>query len=95
MAEGPVAAKIQQLTERYTQISLKPAETPDVQVKMMKPDELRRMVNNSSFIWRLADPCKCRIEGEGIQDGELGKKATFTLQCSFKVLLNRYHLSAS
>ena len=71
--------KIQRLTERYTQISLKPAETPDVQVKMMKPDELRRAVDNSSFIWRLADPCKCRIEGEGIQDGELGKKATFTL----------------
>lgn len=78
--KGQLFARIEATMEKLTQLRLDPVELPDTGVQVVSPNELKRVCEEQSFIYKLADPTKCTAEGEGLCEAETNKAASFSVK---------------
>ena len=72
-------ANINEVVEALADLSLQPAVLPDVAVQVTTEDELRRLCEESSRVYRLADPSKCTVEGQALYITETDTMTSLTL----------------
>ena len=75
-----ISSSVEVTMKKLTQLQLDPVEVPDAGVQVVSPSELRRVCEEQSFTYKLADPTKCTAEGEGLREAETNKLASFSLK---------------
>ena len=78
--KGQIFGRIEATLEKLAQLRLDPVELPDTGVQVVSPSELKRVCEEQSFIYRLADPTKCTAEGEGLHKAETNKTTSFSIR---------------
>ena len=71
--------RINEVVEALADLSLQPAVLPDVAVQVTTEDELRRLCEESSTVYRLADPYKCTMDGQALHAIETDTMASLML----------------
>ena len=73
------AEKIEEITQRFSHLSLDPVDHPNIGVQITLPEEMRKLFKSSSFTYSLAEPLWCTAMGDCLHRAKIGQINLFTV----------------
>ena len=74
------AGKIEEITEKFSHLSLDPVDHPNIGVQITLPEEMRSLLKSSSFTYQLADPMSCTAVGDCLHRAETDQMTSLTVR---------------
>ena len=89
--KAQLAAKITEVTNTFSQVSLNPAVEPDLEARVLPPVELERACVSTNYVQKaIPDHQRCSAEGDGLTDTDIDIPTTLTVH-----LANKYGIPCS